>query len=85
MTITTTTVEVGTATVLNWQSVPPSLVLSTEGAERMNKTTKSQILAKLNTEYALNLDPTDLVKNYDGEWTIDGMDPIEWCEAMTMD
>jgi hypothetical protein len=35
------------------------------------------------TRGRLNLVPADLVE-IEGEWTLDGMDPWEWCEAMLM-
>jgi hypothetical protein len=45
----------------------------------------AELTCSLNAAYPeLELQTDDLVI-IDGLWTIDGMDPYEWCEAMMMD
>lgn len=47
--------------------------------------TRTELTFNLNAAYGLDLDPSDLASDGEGGWMIDGMDPYEWCEAMTMD
>ena len=39
-------------------------------------------LISMYPELHLQWDDLEII---DGEWTIDGMEPLEWCQAMTMD
>lgn len=46
---------------------------------------RAGLLFNLDSMYPeLELQQDDL-EIIDGEWTIDGMEPLEWCEAMMMD
>lgn len=47
--------------------------------------TKENFVNTLNNAYSMNLSVDDIVTNYDGQYTIDGMNPYEWCDAMTME
>lgn len=50
-----------------------------------NELTRSQVTDALNETFPdLHIQWDDL-EIIDGEWTIDGMNPLEWCEAMTRD
>lgn len=45
--------------------------------------TRAEIIALASAGH-IELSPDDF-EMIDGDWTLDGMDPAEWVEAMTMD